>query len=142
MNQKAIRKYAEVAAFVSVARVVLDKSGSALQGHAPETSRILTDISSRHMPVVPDDSISEFDAKLDKTINKLTTMMELYIGDDWDNPIEVLEWLSFYAGAAAAHCAVTSSLTGQDNDAIVQEVTAIQHDALSLLNQVISDLGR
>jgi hypothetical protein len=33
-------------------------------------------------------------------------MRDLYIGDEWDNPTEVLEWSGFFEGAALVHWAV------------------------------------
>lgn len=37
------------------------------------------------------------------TSTKLRGMRDAYIGDDWDNPTEILEWLGFFEGAAIAH---------------------------------------
>ena len=41
--------------------------------------------------------------KVEKTANKITRMGEMYVGDDWDDPAEVLEWLSFFVGGAIVH---------------------------------------
>jgi hypothetical protein len=30
-------------------------------------------------------------------------MGEMYVGDQWDNPVEVLEWMSFFVGGAIVH---------------------------------------
>jgi len=41
--------------------------------------------------------------KATKTATKITTMGEMYVGDDWDDPAEVLEWMSFFVGGAIVH---------------------------------------
>ena len=41
--------------------------------------------------------------KAGRTLKKITEMGEKYVGDDWDDPAEVLEWLSFFLGAAVIH---------------------------------------
>jgi hypothetical protein len=42
-------------------------------------------------------------AKVEKTSKKITEMGEFYVGDAWDDPAEVLEWMSFFLGAAVIH---------------------------------------
>lgn len=41
--------------------------------------------------------------KKDKTKDKLSKMQDLYVGDEWDNHIELSEWSGFYEGAAIVH---------------------------------------
>src|SRR6266540_2655870 len=41
--------------------------------------------------------------KAESTGNKLRQMRDLYIGDAWDNPAELLEWSGFFEGAAVVH---------------------------------------
>ena len=41
--------------------------------------------------------------KVEKTSAKITKMGEMYVGDDWDDSAEVLEWLSFFVGGAIVH---------------------------------------
>lgn len=41
--------------------------------------------------------------KVEKTAAKITNMGEMYVGDDWDDAAEVLEWLSFFVGGAVIH---------------------------------------
>lgn len=42
-------------------------------------------------------------AKSDKTSTKLKKLRDIYIGDEWDNPTEILEWAGFFEGAAIVH---------------------------------------
>ena len=41
--------------------------------------------------------------KVEKTADKITKMGEMYVGDDWDDSAEVLEWMSFFVGGAIVH---------------------------------------
>ena len=41
--------------------------------------------------------------KVEKTTTKIINMGEMYVGDDWDDPAEVLEWMSFFVGGAIIH---------------------------------------
>jgi hypothetical protein len=41
--------------------------------------------------------------KGEKTAEKITKMGDMYVGDDWDDVAEVLEWLSFFVGGAIVH---------------------------------------
>ncbi len=42
-------------------------------------------------------------AKAAKTEDKLKAMRDLYVGDQWDNATELLEWSGFFEGAAIVH---------------------------------------
>lgn len=41
--------------------------------------------------------------KAEKTAAKITSMGELYVGDQWTDAAEVLEWMSFFVGGAIVH---------------------------------------
>lgn len=41
--------------------------------------------------------------KAERTGSKIMSMGETYVGDDWDDPAEVLEWMSFFVGGAIVH---------------------------------------
>ncbi len=42
-------------------------------------------------------------AKAEGTSGKLRSMRDMYVGDEWDNAAELLEWLGFFEGAAVVH---------------------------------------
>lgn len=44
--------------------------------------------------------------KSEQTVAKLGQMRDLYIGDEWENPTELAEWLGFFEGAATVHWAL------------------------------------
>ena len=41
--------------------------------------------------------------KIEKTVTKISNMGDMYVGDDWDDAAEVLEWMSFFVGGAIVH---------------------------------------
>lgn len=45
-------------------------------------------------------------AKAQATEEKLKKMRDLYIGDQWDNATELMEWSGFFEGAAIVHWAL------------------------------------
>lgn len=108
MNEFIVKKMAEVQAFINLRSVILDKAYG-LSDMAPRTAAALAEKNPEIGSLIESASLKEvFRSKVQKTDDKLTEMMNLYIGDEWDNPVEVLEWLSFYSGAAAAHAALVA----------------------------------
>lgn len=83
--------------------------------------------------------------KADKTEEKLRNMMESYIGDDWSNSTEVLEWLGFYFGAASAHWALivgASSMEGVNDLRIVaEEAVAYHKGCLEVVSESLRQRG-
>jgi len=45
-------------------------------------------------------------AKATATEEKLKSMRDLYVADQWDNPTELMEWSGFFEGAAIVHWAL------------------------------------
>jgi hypothetical protein len=46
-------------------------------------------------------------AKAAATEEKLKKMRDMYVGDQWDNATELMEWSGFFEGAAVVHWALT-----------------------------------
>jgi hypothetical protein len=55
--------------------------------------------------------------KLEGTGKKLRAMRDLYVGDQWDNAVELMEWSGFFEGAAVVHFALVKGAA----EAIVDE---------------------
>jgi len=101
---------AEVQAFIELSEIILNRSSDDLTRQFPDISESLHLIRTQNLShVIERTHMTLFEAKRQKTLAKLTQMMELYVGDSWDDPIEVLEWLSFYAGSALAHVSLTAA---------------------------------
>ncbi|MBP6858109.1 MAG: hypothetical protein KBC11_02905 [Candidatus Pacebacteria bacterium] len=81
-------------------------------------------------------------SKADKTEEKLKSMRELYVADQWDNATELLEWSGFFEGAFIVHLAlVRGSGEALDNEALI----TLSNEAISyhyeLLEQSESELA-
>lgn len=112
MNEFVAKKLGEVLAFTRVGQDTIGKSREALieaigveqimdmeekfRIHGEEVLRVATEAG------VVDTTID----KANKTEEKIKKMRDLYIGDQWDNATEIMEWTGFFAGAAIVHWAL------------------------------------
>ena len=108
MNEKVSKKVGEAYAFSMILKEINQKTPGVLK-------ELLGDLS-ENINSITEDQISSFDqiigeagatevvkTKAEKTSNKIAEMGDFYVGDDWDDSAEVLEWLSFFLGAAIIH---------------------------------------
>jgi len=131
MSEKVIKKMAEVRAFVNLASKIIENSDGSLKERFEDVAQMLEAIGETPNYVVEDETLKTvFEEKQARTFAKLEKMMDLYVGDEWDNPVEVLEWLSFYSGSASAHASFT--LGGL-------EVMESQEDNLGISNKLSED---
>lgn len=137
MQDYATKKLAEVEAFCKISGEILERAGTDFDEKYGSLAAILDELAAQTViDAVTIEQHEVFDAKLQKTEAKLADMMDLYIGDEWDNPVEVLEWCSFFTGAASAHCALASGLEEDLQDQL-QGMSERFEDAL---HQTINDL--
>lgn len=66
--------------------------------------------------------------KSEKTSNKITSMGETYVGDDWDDTAEVLEWMSFFVGGAIVHWQLIAGAAEKMEDEHFKDVAAAGTD--------------
>jgi hypothetical protein len=59
--------------------------------------------------------LNVIEEKTTKTKEKVGSMQNTYIGDKWDDPIELCEWLGFFEGAAIVHFSLVKALAEQKN---------------------------
>lgn len=126
INEFVAKKIGEVVAFNRVSSDTLEKGKTALtvvlgeevvmdmleknRIHEEELIRIATDGGAIDITL----------AKAGKTEEKLKSMRELYVGDQWDNAVELMEWSGFFEGAAIVHWAlVRGAGEGLDNEALI-----------------------
>jgi hypothetical protein len=75
--------------------------------------------------------------KADRTGAKITKMGEMYVGDDWDDVAEVLEWMSFFVGGAIVHWQlITGSAQEMDNEHFSNIAGVGTEYYASLMNQL------
>ena len=124
MNEFTAKKLGEVLAFSIVGLELAERGGIAFASAIGEKMaaqfcaelKELADNAKQHGNDITT-------TKAEKTVIKLRSMMEAYIGDEWDNPVELLEWLSFFTGAGSAHWALVHG-AAVSNNLVELETTA------------------
>ncbi|HEX8390213.1 MAG TPA: hypothetical protein VF597_02240 [Candidatus Saccharimonadales bacterium] len=125
MNKDLLpKKLGEVEAFARVGLEMLARAGDTAETAFGE--RLVTEIKMSLQSHVDTVSLRSDSAKADRTTAKVRDMMEQYIGDEWDNPIELLEWSGFYLGAAGIHWSLVASLSDDEADAAMMKYAAAQ----------------
>jgi hypothetical protein len=122
MNEFVAKKLGEVLAFNRLESDTLSKGRTALVAALGEEK--IADIEDRNrlhnesvMKVATDAGMIDTTlAKADKTTEKLMTMRDLYVGDQWDNATELMEWSGFAEGAAIVHWALVRGCAEGLND--------------------------
>ena len=108
MNEKVAKKIGEAYAFAQVLQdtyqsnetVMQDLFGS-LASEISSTAEM--QVASLHA-IADETEMSEMVVpKAERTGEKISKMADMYVGDEWDNPVEVLEWMSFFVGGAIVH---------------------------------------
>ncbi len=109
MNEFTAKKLGEVLAFAVVGIETFKKGHSALVSVWGE--KTVENIISRNeshresiLKIAKENGVEDVvNKKLDGTGIKLREMRDLYVGDQWDNPTELLEWFGFFEGACIVH---------------------------------------
>ena len=123
MNEFAAKKLGEVLAFNRVGTETLEKGRAALVEALGEDKILNMEEKNKiHgeavMQVATDGGVIDTVlAKADKTEEKLLKMRDLYVGDQWHNATELMEWSGFFEGAAVVHWAVIRGVAQAMNDA-------------------------
>ena len=108
MTEKIAKKVGEAYAFATVLHTTFTNNTKVMEellgDHAgtvlDTTSKQLADLKNIAEATNTTDTILP---KAEKTGVKITGMGETYVGDDWDDVAEVLEWMSFFVGGAIVH---------------------------------------
>lgn len=83
--------------------------------------------------------------KASATGDKLRGMMETYIGDEWDNLAELLEWMGFFEGAAVVHWRLVEGAAETLDDSTLHQLAAdgadLHHDLLHRAQGEIKAIG-
>lgn len=140
INEFSAKKLGEVLAFCRIGLSTIDQGNIALTqalGMQDVKNRRdqLTKFASEIEKIATEAECSEITIpKADKTEAKLASMRELYVGDEWDNAAELLEWSGFYDGAAIVHWALVQGV----GDTIKNpELTDLAHTAMNFHDQVL-----
>ena len=134
MDEHSAKKLGEVLAF---AEIGLDTLGKGKEGFAKiftgEQLQAILQKNEEHVSAVKASAKNlEVEnivlTKAQATGNKLTTMRDLYIGDSWDDPIELMEWSGFFEGAALVHW---SLVHGKAKKLQLNELEALSEEAMT-----------
>ncbi|MCX6703649.1 MAG: hypothetical protein NTV02_03100 [Candidatus Zambryskibacteria bacterium] len=152
MNEFTAKKLGEVLAFAEVGIETFEKGRDALTSvlgadmleslieesemHASSIRKIATD----------EGTLDIVQKKLDGTGAKLRAMRDLYVGDQWDNPTELLEWSGFFEGAATVHWALVKGAAEakEDKDLITLAETGLHrhHRMLEKASELLHLVGK
>lgn len=125
MNDKIAKKIGEAHAFAAVCKATKERVPSVFaEIFGSDVVSELSDVCATQMSdlerIAEEAGMKEtVTTKSTKTQEKIQAMAEQYVGDEWDDVAEVLEWMSFFVGGATAHWDV---ITGGGN--------AMQHTTL------------
>lgn len=108
MTEKIAKKVGEAHAFAAVLEKTFNENTevmNTLLGEHAQTVTAKTEKQRTDLETVADAAQMKevVTTKSAKTSDKITGMGETYVGDDWDDVAEVLEWMSFFVGGAIVH---------------------------------------
>jgi hypothetical protein len=137
-DHKLYKKLAEVSAFGELMDTVNTRSKGlyfdTVLGQAKELDLIR---SGNITSMVPAEYKDVYQEKFTRTVQKLTAMAELYIGDKWDDPIELAEWSGFHLGAGLVHTSLVQDHIPAQKTKLATVTLAYQ----TLLHSVTSTIG-
>jgi hypothetical protein len=144
MKEFTAKKLGEVMAFANVGKEILERGRVALEPvfSTRGVNQLLHDMSQHQVRL--NDLVLELGVgsvsqeRCEKTSVKLRKMIELYIGEEWDNPTELLEGLSFIEGAALTHWKlVAGAAEALDHN----EIKKMSETAISFHQKLLRDIG-
>jgi hypothetical protein len=85
-------------------------------------------------------------AKAAATEEKLKKMRDMYVGDQWDNATELMEWSGFFEGAAVVHWALMRGAAEGMNDetllALTEEGVNWHYEMIELAEGHLETIGQ
>lgn len=108
MTEKVAKKIGEAYAFAQVLSDTFESNTEVMTelfGDHAQSIIDVTRVQREELADIADENrMSEIVLpKAERTGAKITKMGEMYVGDDWDDVAEVLEWMSFFVGGAIVH---------------------------------------
>lgn len=108
MNEKITKKVGEACAFAEVLAATYSAHETVMKELLAKHATTLVKTTSSQITALQSlcdeaGTTNVLVVKVEKTATKITAMGEMYVGDDWDDAAEVLEWMSFFVGGAIVH---------------------------------------
>ncbi len=144
INEFTSKKLGEVLTFAKVGKEIFERGRKALGTVFTDkgVNQILHNISEQEIKItnLAEDleSTQITLPKSEKTGEKLRKMMELYVGEEWDNPAELLEWLGFFEGAAIVHWKLVEGAAEVLQKTELRELT---RDGIEFHSKLLSDVS-
>ncbi|MEX1014562.1 MAG: hypothetical protein WDZ80_05370 [Candidatus Paceibacterota bacterium] len=144
-EEKKAKKLGEVLAFAGVGIDTLEKGKEGFLKSWDETKiNKLIEINKSHQKklesVIESLETREIGMKkADATSEKLSKMRDMYIGDEWDDNIELFEWSGFFEGAAIVHWSLIKGAAegNEELKSLVEEADKYHRDLFEEVNESI-----
>ena len=142
MNEFTAKKLGEVLAFADVSLDTAKRAENALkEAFGEEKFLALIAKNTSHTEAIKkiseDENVSDIvNKKLEGTSQKLRSMRDLYVGDQWNNPTELLEWSGFFLGAAIVHWQLVKGVAENLNH---QSLKNLADDALNFHQNLFTE---
>lgn len=149
MNEFVAKKLGEVLAFSNVGIELFERGETALKkafADYDELKGTFQEQASNVKQFADAGGVLETtESKAQATGEKLRGMMETYIGDEWDNLAELLEWMGFFEGAATVHWRVIEgageAMKDDDLFQFAADGAGLRHDLLHRVQEEIKKVG-
>ncbi len=151
MNEKVAKKVGEAYAFASVLEETFTRNESVMRSlfdsYADLMKETVQSQQDELRSIAEEFGMSEVVLpKAERTSVKIQNMADMYVGDEWDNPVEVLEWMSFFVGGAVIHwqlIAGSAEAMGHESFlGVAQEGTDYYHSLLDELKEYAISIGK
>ncbi len=152
MNEFVAKKLGEVLAFAVVGKETFEKGKNALSSVL--TPKVVEDMISNfsmHVEIIQKIAREEkvegiVNKKLEGTGEKLRKMRDLYVGDQWDNSTELLEWSGFFEGAAIVHWSLVKGANETIKDSgltkLAQDCMTLHEEILKKVSYLLHETGK
>jgi hypothetical protein len=143
MDERMAKKIGELKAFCVLGQELFDKGGFALETAfgKEKVAEIIDSLKENQKDIELFILTTEFanamEEKAAKTIEKVGGMAQTYIGEAWDDPTELCEWLGFFEGAAIVHF---SLVYGKAKKVLLSEVIELTQTGLELHQNILRDV--
>lgn len=144
MNEFTAKKLGEVLAFCQVGAETIEKGREGFV-KITEANKLEEGVSqlNHHADLIVDfadkaDMKEITLTKCEATSTKLRAMRDMYVGDEWDNTAELLEWKGFFEGAAVVHWALVE---GAAKALELEELADLAGDAKEWHEELLEFVG-
>lgn len=154
MNEHMWAKAGEVKAFAEVGITFLKKAKSGLRKDVFSADEVEELIAANQTHRDQIDTIAEaadateaVDTKAEATQEKLINLQDNYLTDedDWEDPLELLEWSGFFHGGALVHWSLIVGAAKKDGPEELAQLAdggyKFHHEVLHAVQDSITELG-